>query len=63
MSTTNNRITVTKNAESRRVTLKMQRRDSWGMVRDSFQFTMTERAFNRALLDAQIIAPWNRVSA
>ena len=62
MAAYNNRLTVTKNAKNRRVTLKMERRDSYGSLCDSFQFTMTEYAFNRALLDAQIIAPWNKVS-
>lgn len=58
-----NRIKVTKNVDRKTVTLAMERRDSWGRVRDSFQFTISERQFDRALLDAQIIAPWNKVAA
>ena len=57
-----NRVKVTKNADTRRVTLEFERR-SWHGVEDRSQITLTERVFEKALLDAQIIAPWNRGNA
>ena len=56
-----NRLTVTKNATNKTVTLVMERRGAWGSVWDRFQFTIEESKFDKALLDAQIIAPWNQV--
>lgn len=55
-----NRIKVTRNATTRNVTLHMERRDAWGNLEGRSQFTLKERDLERALLDANIIAPWNR---
>lgn len=59
-SSANNRLKVTRNTTTRTITLTMERRDRHNRVHDRFQFTVTEGKFDKALLDAHIIAPWNR---
>jgi hypothetical protein len=43
------------------VELRLERRDSWGSVRERIQFSLPRRVLERALADATIEAPWKEL--
>lgn len=57
MGARQNRMKAKLNANGT-VTLKMERRDTWNIVRERMSFTMSRRDFDKALANATIEAPW-----